>query len=159
MVAKNLTLRLATLADCGTIAAMSRDLIEHGLGWSWTPQRVARHIRNKDTATIVACDSDKVIGFAIMYFGEEHAHLNLLAVRPQYQRGGIGRRLIAWLRESCLVAGVAVIYCELRASNATGRSFYKAFGFEETGTVPRYYFGVEAALCMALRLRAETRAS
>ena len=89
----------------------------------------------------------------------KNAHLNLLAVRPQYQRGGIGRRLIAWLRESCLVAGVAVIYCELRASNANGRSFYKAFGFEETGTVPRYYFGVEAALCMALRLRAETRAS
>jgi ribosomal-protein-alanine N-acetyltransferase len=159
MVAKNLTLRLATLADSGAIAAMSRDLVEHGLGWSWTPQRVARHIRNKDTATVVACEADKVIGFAIMYFGEEHAHLNLLAVRPAYQRSGIGARLVGWLRDSCMVAGLAVIYCELRASNAGGRSFYLSLGFSETGTVPRYYFGVEAALCMALRLRPETQAS
>ena len=153
MVAKNLTLRIATPEDSQSIAEMSRDLIERGLGWSWTPQRVARHIRNRDTTTIVACDAQRIIGFAIMYFGDEHAHLNLLAVEPAYQRTGVGKRILDWLRESCLMAGIAVVYLELRANNETGRQFYRVYGFEETGTVPRYYFGVETAVCMALRLR------
>src|SRR5258707_11988311 len=65
---------------------MSRDLIETGLGWSWGPDRVARSIANKDTFTLLACDHDRVVAFAIMYFGDEHAHLNLLAVRPSHQR-------------------------------------------------------------------------
>jgi ribosomal protein S18 acetylase RimI-like enzyme len=156
MVAKNLTLRIATPDDAQSIAEMSRDLIERGLGWSWTPQRVARHIRNRDTTTLVACEGQRVIGFAIMYFGDEHAHLNLLAVDPMYQRTGIGRRMLDWLKESCLIAGIAVVYLELRANNRAGRDFYLGYSFEETGTVPRYYFGVEAAICMALRLRAET---
>jgi len=156
MVAKNLTLRIATPDDAQAIAEMSRDLIERGLGWSWTPQRVARHIRNRDTTTLVACDGSRIIGFAIMYFGDEHAHLNLLAVDPMYQRTGIGRRMLDWLKTSCLIAGIAVVYLELRANNRAGREFYAGYGFEETGTVPRYYCGVEAAICMALRLRTET---
>ena len=95
----------------------------------------------------------QIIGFGIMYFGEEHAHLNLLAVKPAYHRTGVGRKMVEWLRDSCLTAGIAVIYLELRASNVSGRAFYEACGFEETGTVPRYYGGVETAICMALRLR------
>ena len=153
MTAKNLTLRIATADDAQSIAEMSRDLIERGLGWSWTPQRVSRHIRNRDTTTIVACDGPAIIGFAIMYFGDEHAHLNLLAVEPRYQRTGVGLRMMNWLRESCLIAGIAVVYLELRANNEIGRRFYGQYGFEETGSVPRYYFGVETAVCMALRLR------
>lgn len=174
MVAKNLTLRIATLDDAEEIATMSRDLIEMGLGWSWTPQRVARNIRNRDTLTLVACESvalrndlgvaqltsagsrrtgQRIIGFAIMYFGDEHAHLNLFAVKPAYQRSGVGGRMLDWLRDSCTVAGIAVVYLELRADNAVGQRFYRGYGFEETGIVPRYYGGVDPARCMALRLR------
>ena len=31
----DIAVRLATLADADSIAAMSRDYIEHGLGWGW----------------------------------------------------------------------------------------------------------------------------
>src|SRR5256885_495122 len=83
MNAKNITLRPGRPTDAAKIAAMSRDLIETGLGWSWGPERVARSIANKDTFTLLACDRDRVVAFAIMYFGDEHAHLNLLAVRDR----------------------------------------------------------------------------
>jgi ribosomal protein S18 acetylase RimI-like enzyme len=155
MVSKHLVVRLAAESDAAVIATMSRDLIEQGLAWSWTPQRVARHIRNRDTLTAIASDGERVIGFAILYMGEEHAHLNLLAVRPSHHRAGVGRSLLAWLKASCLTAGIAVIYCETRTTNVVGRAFYQSFGFSETGVVPRYYAGVEAATCMALRLRTE----
>src|SRR6185295_5171045 len=56
MNAKNITLRPGRPTDAAKIAAMSRDLIETGLGWSWGPERVARSIANKDTFTLLACD-------------------------------------------------------------------------------------------------------
>src|SRR5262245_36453794 len=88
-----------------------------------------------------------------MYFGDEHAHLNLLAVRPRYQRAGMGRHLIRWLEESALVAGISTIRLELRASNRGARRFYERLGFAEVGRIPDYYAGVETAVRMARDIR------
>jgi [ribosomal protein S18]-alanine N-acetyltransferase len=153
MNAKNITLRPARAADATKIAAMSRDLIETGLGWSWGPDRVARAIANKDTFSLLACDRDQIVGFAIMYFGDEHAHLNLLAVRPAHRRLGIGRRMVGWLIESAQVAGIATIHLELRASNHTARRFYQSLDFSESAYIPGYYRGREMALRMMRVLR------
>jgi len=153
MNARNITLRPGRPADAGRIAAMSRDLIETGLGWSWGPDRVGRAIANKETFTLLACDRERLVAFAIMYFGEEHAHLNLLAVRPSHQRLGIGRRMVEWLIESALVAGIATIHLELRAANSVARSFYRSLGFFESAYIPGYYRGREMALRMMRVLR------
>ena len=132
---------------------MSRDLIETGLGWSWSPDRVARSISNRDTYALLACDRERVVAFSIMHFGDEHAHLNLLAVRPSHQRLGIGRRMVEWLIESARVAGIATVHLELRAANHVARSFYKALGFSESAYIPGYYRGREMALRMMRVLR------
>jgi ribosomal-protein-alanine acetyltransferase len=153
MTARAPTLRLATLDDAAPIASMARDLIEHGLGWSWTRTRVTRNIRHADCCTLVACNGTQLVGFAMMYFGDDHAHLNLFAVRPVWQRRGVGRRMLAWLEESARVAGISAIHLEVRASNATGRRFYRALGFQEVALLPRYYSGREAAIWMARALR------
>ncbi len=153
MVDENITLRLARLNEAPVIAAMSRDLIETGLGWSWDSERVGRAIRSRDTAVLVACERTRVAAFAIMYFGDEHAHLNLLAVRPAYQRRGIGRRMVDWLIESALVAGIAVVTLELRAANASARLFYQSLGFADAAQIPGYYRGGETALRMTRALR------
>lgn len=146
-------LRLATPGDAGDIASMSRDLIEYGLGWSWTRGRVARNISHRETTTLVACSGKRMVGFAMMYFGDDHAHLNLLAVRPPYQRLGLGRRMLAWLVDSARVAGISAIHLEVRSNNAGARRFYRALGFQEVALLPRYYSGVEAAVWMARDLR------
>jgi len=153
MNAKNITLRPGRPDDAARIAAMSRDLIETGLGWSWGPDRVARSISNKETSTLLACERERVVAFAIMYFGDEHAHLNLLAVRPSHQRLGIGKHMIAWLVESACAAGIATIHLELRSSNYTARSFYRSLGFTESAYIPGYYRGREMALRMVRVLR------
>jgi ribosomal-protein-alanine N-acetyltransferase len=153
MRTRHLTLRLGTARDAHAIAELSRALIEHGLGWSWTAQRVSRSIANPDTSTVVAHDGNRVAGFAIMFFGMEDAHLNLLAVDAAYQRSGVGRSLFQWQRESALVAGIALVRLELRAANQGARRFYRSLGFVESGFVPLYYSGREAALRMTLDLR------
>jgi ribosomal-protein-alanine N-acetyltransferase len=153
MPATNITLRLATRSDAQAIATLSRDLIEAGLAWSWTPERVARSIANRDTVTLVACDAERVIAFAIMHFGDARGRLNLLAVRARYQRTGIGRRMVAWLEASALVAGIEAIELELRRDNAGARRFYERLGFRPVGIVARYYGGTVDALRMARDIR------
>ena len=147
--------RLANFADAQSIALMSRELIETGLGggWSWDPKRVARSIQARDTIVIVAAVRNHLTGFAIMNFGDEQAHLNLLAVAPLYQRCGIGRQLVGWLEESALTAGIATINLELRANNFAAREFYRALGFTDAAYIPGYYRGVETALRMSRYIR------
>lgn len=153
MVARNITLRFGRLADAASIAILSRELIESGLGWSWTPERVARSIRNRDTVTLIGADGTRIIAFAIMHFGDDHAHLNLLAVRPTHQRTGLGTRLMDWLMESAQVAGMATVSLELRTSNDDARRFYLAQGYTEAAYIPGYYRGRETAVRMVRDLR------
>jgi ribosomal-protein-alanine N-acetyltransferase len=154
VTAHAITVRLAQPRDAQAIALMSRDLVESGLGWKYDAARVLRAMRDPDTLAPVACDRGRVAGFAIMAFGEERAHLVLLAVGPAHRRLGIGRRLLDWLVESARTAGIASLHLELRASNEAAQRFYRATGFEETLLVPGYYRGREAALRMIRVLRA-----
>lgn len=151
--AAGVTLRLARPADAGTIAGMSRELIEAGLGWSWRQERVARQIECPDTVVLVAEARRCLVGFAIMYFGADAAHLNLLAVVRARQRMGVGRRLMGWLERSARVAGIARIHLEVRAGNRGARAFYRALGYREIALAPRYYRGRESAVRMERDLR------
>ena len=147
-----ITIRLARRKDARNIAIMSRDLIESGLGWSWTGRRVLRHIRDRNTNVIVALDNGRIIGFALMQYLEEEAHLLLFAVLPKYRRAGVGSALVFWLEKTALVAGIGTIQLEVRARNDGARSFYRRLGFEERETLRGYYRGVEAAVRMRRRL-------
>jgi ribosomal-protein-alanine N-acetyltransferase len=150
---QSIALRLARPDEAEAIAALSRDVVETGLGWTWSPERVARAMRDRNTVTLIAAERGRMVAFAIMYFGEEHAHLSLLAVRPSHQRQGIGRRLLEWLLQSARTAGIASVHLELRAANHGARRFYRALGFIETAYIPGYYRGKEMALRMMRELR------
>jgi ribosomal protein S18 acetylase RimI-like enzyme len=146
-------LALARLEDASLIAAMSSRLIEAGLAPSWPAERVARHIRHAESVVLAARSSGRVVGFAIMQFGDTTAHLNLLAVENSHQRRGLGRALVHWLEESAVVAGTFVIELELRATNERARAFYETLGYRETGRVTGYYQSLEDAIRMARDLR------
>ncbi|MEW6704729.1 MAG: GNAT family N-acetyltransferase [Pseudomonadota bacterium] len=154
MPADRIVLRLARTADAGAMAAMSRDFIEAGLGWRYSADRIVRLIGERDTCAIVAADGHgRVQGFAVMQFGDAHAHLVLLCVRPAQRRRRIGQRLVDWLLASARVAGIESVTLELRADNDTARAFYTRLGFAETTLVPGYYDARIPAQRMVLHLR------
>ncbi len=146
-------LGLAQADDALPIAAMSRQLIEHGLAWSWDEDRVQKCLRNRDCAVLAARDRRRLVGFAIMEFYAIHAHLSLLAVKPGFQRLGIGRQLIDWLEASARTAGIFTVNLELRATNDGARSFYEKVGYREVGRKAAYYDGREDAVRMTHDLR------
>lgn len=153
MNAKAITLRFAKRSEAPTLALMSRDLVEPGLGWHYRADRIRQLIDDVNGVALAACDGERVAGFAIMSFGDEHAHLVLLAVRATHQRQGIARRMTEWLLESAATAGIASVKVELRSDNAPAYALYQGLGFAEMLRAPGYYRGRETAIFMMRMLR------
>jgi ribosomal-protein-alanine N-acetyltransferase len=148
MISSELSLRLARPADATTIANLSRDLIEYGLRWRWTPMRVAASIRAPNVNVLVARIHENIAGFAIMRYGDDDAHLDLLAVAPPFRRAGVGRQLLEWLEKCAVVAGIFSVALEVRAGNEGAQLFYQRMGYRTLVHLPGYYQGIEAALRM-----------
>jgi [ribosomal protein S18]-alanine N-acetyltransferase len=146
-------IRLASPADTVDISSLSRDAIEHGLAWSWTPRRVAQCIADRSTNVAVVRQQGTLLGFAIMSYGDENAHMQLFAVHPAYRNRGLGTALLSWLEQTARVAGMAWILLEARTQNEAARSFYRRRGFIEVGFRKGYYQGVEDAVRLARNLR------
>ena len=148
----DLTVGLARAADAKTIANMSRQLIETGLNWRWTEQRVAASINDPEINVLVARLNNRLAGFGIMKYGERVGHLNLFAVAPDCQRAGIGRELLHWLERCASVAGILAISLEVRAANTGAQRFYECMGYRTLVQLPGYYQGIETAVRMGRRL-------
>lgn len=142
-------IRLAGPDAALSIAWMSRNLIERGLGWSWTGQRVRRSIDDPDSNVVLAMRCDVLVGFGIMKYQDVEAHLLLLAVQPEHGRRGVGTALVGWLETSARAAGIGQVYLEARAENTAARVFYRRLGYAEIQVVPGYYRGVEASVRLA----------
>ena len=160
--------RLAKKSDLAKLAELSRDHIEHGLGWSWTTDRMKKSNLCRDTNILVACDKfqsfnqetrrnnqgsdqqnqQQIIGFGIMHYAATEANLNLLAVVPQYRRLGMARIMVQWLEKSALIAGIDVVYLQCRARNTAAQLFYQKLGYRKLRNMPNYYAGKEPAILM-----------
>jgi ribosomal-protein-alanine N-acetyltransferase len=150
-------IRLALPVDASAIARMSRDFIEYGLGWRWTPERIATCMHDPATNVAVVDDAAHLAGFAIMEYHDEDAHLTLLAVSSASRRRGIGSALMAWLEATALTAGIASIYLEARTRNSEARAFYKSLGYREIRVDRGFYRGREDGVRISKDLRAAVK--
>jgi ribosomal-protein-alanine N-acetyltransferase len=149
----------ARIGDAPGIANMSRALIEPGLPWSWTPRRVANHMRQRENLVITAKDGREMVGFVMAQFGAETVHLTLLGVAATHQHRGIGRRLVTWVEESAVIAGLFLVKLEVRASNQSARRFYASLHYTELGATSGYYSGIEDAIRLSRDLRSISEGS
>jgi ribosomal-protein-alanine N-acetyltransferase len=73
------------------------------------------------------------------------AWIATLAVHPNYQRQGIGARLLAAVEARLAVPRLKLT---VRQSNAAAIALYRKFGYEQTNLLSRYYAGGEAGILM-----------
>lgn len=138
----------ATETEAWRIANMSRALIEEGLTWRWRPTAVARLIGREDTEVVAARVDGLIVGFAVMQFFDDEAHLVLFAVSRLHRKKGVGRRLLEWLEAMAETAMIATIHLEVRKKNRGARAFYRALGYREVALIRGYYEGREDAVRM-----------
>jgi ribosomal-protein-alanine N-acetyltransferase len=111
---------------------------------SSTPRRIA---------IVAANATGDIAGFAVASLLPPQAELESIGVRANFQRQGIGTKLLSHLIDELKAAAVSEILLEVRASNHTGNAFYLAHGFRQIGLRPRYYAEPEDdAILMSLAL-------
>lgn len=147
-------IQLARSADATTIAGMSREDIEHGLPWRWTPARVERSIADSATNVAIVREGATLAAFGIMKYRDEDAHLLLLAVRPPRRGLGLGSSILDWLEVVARNSGIGVVCAEAREDNAPARAFYRRHGYREVGRVVGMYSGLKDGLRLEKSLRA-----
>jgi len=87
----------------------------------------------------VARQHDAVLGFALVMFAPDIAHLLLIAVEPGAQRTGVGHRLLRFCEQETVLRGLPALMLEVRPSNERAVAFYRNRGFAHIATRKGYY--------------------
>lgn len=153
MYQSSTTIEFASLADVVEISELSRKYIEYDLGWDYTPEKITRLLKNKTKNVVVAREDNQLVGFGIMTYHEEHANLDLLAVKIRYRYQGIGRQIVQWLEKVALTAGTFTIFVQVRELNTGAIKFYKKLGYKIIDERQGYYRGQENAVIMSKDIR------
>ena len=96
-----------------------------------------------------------LLGYAVMMFGPEEAHLLNLSILPPVQRRHYGEQLLAVLVGLARSRGARRMFLEVRPSNHAAQRLYQRAGFHLVGRRRNYYpsrGGREDALLLNLEL-------
>lgn len=145
-------IRLAAPTDARAIAELSRDAIEYGLNWTYTPARILAAMHSRSTNVAVIREGGNLIAAGVMDYGDTSAHLVLLGVQPEHRRRGLGRHVLTWLETCAVTAGLRRIGLEVRADNPGAVAFYETLGYRFRDRVPGYYRRGLDAVRLAKRL-------
>lgn len=101
-------------------------------------------------------EQNQIVAFAISYIVLDEATLFNIAVAPDFQGKGIGKRLLSELILQLQQRELTTLWLEVRESNHSARALYDSLGFNEVTIRKNYYptpnGGKENAVVMALYL-------
>jgi [ribosomal protein S18]-alanine N-acetyltransferase len=118
------------------------------------PSYFIDQLANANPSTfLVAEDSGRVIGYAVVDNWTDHQHLVSIAVRPDSRRKGVAQALLDRLIERVREGPLKL---ELRKSNKAALTLYMKNGFSQTGTAHSYYTDGEDAIQMEKRIERKT---
>ena len=120
-------------------------------GEAWTESQCLGVVSMPGSHLAIAGD-DSVAGFALSRVIVDECELMLLAVKPEVQRGGIGRALLDAVIASARMTNAASVFLEVRDANPA-IMLYTSAGFVEVGRRRGYYRGALGEIFDALTFR------
>ncbi|MBD5400963.1 GNAT family N-acetyltransferase [bacterium] len=85
-------------------------------------------------------------GFIVYRVVADEAEIITIGVAPDARRTGIAAAMLAIAESDASKRGATKMFLEVAADNAPARALYKAGGYIEVGTRPKYYDGVDAIM-------------
>ena len=98
---------------------------------------------------------NEIAGYGVMSVAVGEAHVLNLSVKPESQRKGLGRKILAHLIDLARRHNADTLLLEVRPSNGAALALYHSLGFNEVGVRKAYYpdaNGKEDALILAKSL-------
>ncbi len=129
--------RLSETDDLEEVAALEAASFTN----PWSRDILARELRNRDVVRVYVLRSSEhqLLAFCSGWFITDELHINTLAVREDVRRRGHATRLLRFVFDEAVAAGIEHATLEVRRSNDAALRLYERFGFEVRGIRPNYY--------------------
>jgi ribosomal protein S18 acetylase RimI-like enzyme len=128
MAEYNLVIRLYESTDTEEVVDLWRRC---GLVVPWNDPRqdIQRKLDFQPQLFWVAAAGEQVAGTIMAGYEGHRGWINYLAVAPEYQGGGIGRRMMQHAEDELRKLGCPKINLQVRSSNQQVIAFYRRLGF------------------------------
>jgi [ribosomal protein S18]-alanine N-acetyltransferase len=93
----------------------------------------------RPTVEVQGAAGVRILGFIAARLTGDDLHINNMAVREGWRKGGIGAALLFSALEEGERRGAQRSFLEVRTSNLPAQALYQKLGFRESGRRPRYY--------------------
>lgn len=127
-------LRKMTFADVPAVYA-----IEAAVAFApWSEKLFADCIRVGYECWVLV-DGDQIMGYGILSYSANEAHVLQLAIHQEHHHCGLGQKLLQYLINMAKIHGATEIFLEVRESNIAAINLYKKYHFVEIGIRKGYY--------------------
>jgi len=103
------------------------------------PNDPQRDIHNKLTfqpdSLYVGTVEDRLVASVMVGYEGHRGWINYLAVSPEFQRKGIGRRMMEFAEDAVIHLGCPKINLQVRTANKSVIAFYETIGFKKEDRV------------------------
>ncbi len=99
----------------------------------------------------------RMVGFVLVRAVADEAEILTIAVAPQGQGRGYGRRLMEEVLRGLYADGVAACFLEVDGANTRAVRLYRSLGFEAVGERKGYYHKPDGTTASALVMRRQLR--
>jgi ribosomal protein S18 acetylase RimI-like enzyme len=130
------TIRPATIQEVGIVKGCVREAYAKyvgRIGKEPAPMLVDYEAAILAGEAWVLVEGDETTGVLVMRPENDHLFVETVAVRPDSQGSGLGRRLMAFVEEAARGRGLREIRLYTNEKMEENLLFYRSLGFEETG--------------------------
>jgi ribosomal-protein-alanine N-acetyltransferase len=105
--------------------------------------QIASLLRDYNSIGLVAIENNRIVGFVIGMIDVKRnaldGHILTIDVSPQYQRKGIGLKLLQAIEKIFMERDVKRCYLEAREDNIKALGLYERSGYKKIGKLKNYY--------------------
>lgn len=134
---RHVSLLWAVQEDAAIIAALHKTLFPE----AWSEASINGMLSHPGSVALLAGTGNprQIGGFVLAQVAADEAEILTLGVRPEWQRRGVGLRMVDGVKRAASRAGARTLFLEVAASNAAALALYAKTGFKEAGRRKDYY--------------------
>lgn len=121
---------------------------------AWDAKSIATSLEHPGSTALVALTGNpkQLAGFVLGQIAADEAEILAIGVAPDFQRRGLGRRLVEGLARAVKRAEARRLFLEVASDNEAAFALYRGLGFQQVGSRKDYYQRKGGACVDALNL-------
>lgn len=119
---------------------------------AWSMDMIRSELKHVFSLGFLLLKDYQHIGYLLARNYSDEAEILRIAIKPSYQRRGLGKLLWIYFLKEAQLKGIKKVYLEVSDKNLQAQNFYKKIGFKEIGVRKNYYGVGENAIMLEFKV-------